>query len=155
MQKRTSLRIWLILLTVFWGPWLLAWYVAEHSEQFTIPKMNYGTLISPMITLHSANLAGMWTIVTVEDHCDNTCEDSLQEITRVGDALGADRKRFKIARLKTLRLPEEEAQALTKVGAPWIIVDPKGEAMLSYHKPLDPRRMLRDVKRLMYVSRTE
>ena len=122
------------------------------------------------------SLEGHWVLVYVgASHCDHQCRESLYYMRQVRTALGKEMSRVKRLWLVTddgqpdaeilqgqdgLEVAHGDAAWLNKLakdGAPATgrvhVVDPLGLVMLRYPEQLEPKRMVRDLERLLKYSR--
>jgi hypothetical protein len=137
---------------------------------------NYGELIAPPRALAGAPFAGLrgkWVLVAVDAAaCDAWCEKKLYYLRQLRRAQGKDMERIERLWLVTddARPRAELAQAFegTRVqradpalvrsfaGNPVdhiYVVDPLGNLMMRYPREPDPSKMLKDLQRLLRVSR--
>ncbi|MDW8469470.1 MAG: cytochrome C oxidase subunit I [Burkholderiales bacterium] len=154
------------------GAWLAWWLDLAPGA-----TGNYGTLIAPqpLEAPALAPLKGRWVLVQIDGGaCDAYCERKLYFMRQLRRATGRDMRRVErlwlvsddvapapallaaiegtvIARADAgllARFPAEESPA-----AHIYLVDPLGNLMLRFPRDPDPSRMLKDLQRLLKVSR--
>ena len=129
---------------------------------------NYGELIEPrpLALPPFAGLRGKWVLVSADaPACDERCERKLYFMRQVRRAQGKDMER--IERLWVLTAPGEprrglldayEGTRLARVAAsPFqpehiYLVDPLGNLMMRFPENADPKRMIKDLGRLLKYS---
>jgi hypothetical protein len=179
--RRNRLKLVLLAL-LFFGPALLAWVLILLGWR-PAGSTNHGQLVQPPIPIETAGLAGAaggldeaafkghWTMLLVmRGPCGDECLQMLDQSARVHIALNRNMDRL----TRVLVLPERVAppQGLQGVavlsadvaqlerwtnGAPGAVqlVDPAGFRMMSYPLPLDGRGVLKDLERLLRVSKRD
>ncbi|GGC11363.1 hypothetical protein GCM10011352_42310 [Marinobacterium zhoushanense] len=146
--SKSRLTLWLIWLIA-----LLPMLGAGIAYQFQLPvtsgQVNRGELLVPVQTLSqwggSAELfTGHWTLVFRHDgDCDVACDQQLQSLRSVHDALGRDADRVRVEHLQSTTLLESGI---------WV-VDPNGNLVLRYTQEQLGEPLLEDLKRLLKVSK--
>jgi hypothetical protein len=129
-----------------------------------------------------SSLQGRWVMLSVDrGECDSHCIGKLWQMRQLRLAAGADRERIErvwlidgeavpdarllaefagtiVARLDPSRLraalPLPQAAGAAMADPIWLL-DPAGAVMLRWPRDADPRRMKRDLDRLLSVSRTD
>lgn len=168
------------LALVFFGP-LLAAYWLYFSDGLERDSVNYGTLLSPPVSLDAklhfdTSLRGRWTLwVLPGQRCDNVCADALVTISQVRLATGREIDRIEralltspddplvsnseqhpglhvFARNEVLGMELADAFGTLAMGHIYIM-DPVGNVIMRY--PIAPERkpMLGDLKKLLKFSR--
>ena len=131
---------------------------------------NYGELIPPKVIAPLSELRGKWVLVTFDAAgCDAYCERKLYIMRQVRRAQGKDMER--IERLWVLTdagkpradvLVASEGMQVGRFAAdefPGIpsdhiyVVDPLGNLMMRFPRDPDPSRVIKDLQRLLKVSR--
>ena len=116
-------------------------------------------------------LTGVWSVVhVVEAGCGQPCEEELHETRQVRIALGKDANRVqRVLLLLAPAVPGEEGDLLADhpnlivarprgsafsdgVDSVWL-VDPLGNMILRYPPGYEPRGLLKDIKRLLKLSK--
>jgi hypothetical protein len=148
---RRLLSPWPLFMLVFWGPWLFAWYWNLYPDTWSFSTVNRGNLIKPVIAVDDDRFTGHWTLAylnqTNTSTCDTNCAEALEANKIVIQALGKDSSRViqeVIANSSKFNTLPEDTR--------WILIDPKGKAMMSYPNELSQQALLKDLKRLLYVS---
>jgi hypothetical protein len=136
---------------------------------------NYGELIEPRtLTAEPFRaLRGKWVIVTLDAAaCDAWCEKKLYYLRQLRRATGKDMERVERLWLITdaarpraelaqafegTRLQVADAALVRSFGGEpadhLYLVDPLGNLMMRYPRDADPSKMLKDLQRLLRVSR--
>ncbi|HEX7025816.1 MAG TPA: SCO family protein, partial [Gammaproteobacteria bacterium] len=124
------------------------------------------------------DLRGKWTLVFVPpDDCDETCKRNIYHMRQVWAGLG--REAHRVQRLLILRAPaqwdvlrgflenypnmpvafdadgaliNQIAHSEASLGVKIYLVDPLGNLMMAFPQTLDPRDMLKDLKKLLKIS---
>lgn len=147
-----------------------AYYLGWHGK-----SGNYGELIAPRRLEGAAfrPLRGKWLLVTFDGAaCRAECEKKLYLVRQVRRAQGANAERIERLWLVTGggepradllaategsrigRLSAGEEQAFPGEPAEHIyLVDPLGNLMMRYPREPDPAKMIKDLERLLKVSR--
>ena len=94
-----------------------------------------------------------WQLVlTATDDCNARCDGWWEKLDKVHVALGKDRERVLLERVgeggKDL-----QAETLEQLGDAVWIVDPLGNLVLKYSMNDQPKQLLRDLRKLLKVSR--
>ena len=153
-------------------------YGALIDPQVPVPGLSLQRLDGTVFDI--ASLRGSWVMLTVDRaECLDACRAKLWNMRQVRTATGKDRDRIERVLLltdeaptTTLLLREFEGthflRASTKELAPFLalpadgcaglddcvwLIDPLGHLMLRWPKAADPRRMKKDVDRLLRASR--
>ena len=150
-----------------------AYYLGWHGSN----KANYGELLAPRMLEAAAfkPLRGKWLLVTFDPAlCSAQCEEKLYVVRQVRRAQGAGAERIERVwvisdggeppeRLRaaiegTHFLPLAEAAPLDAFPpgdrrAFIYLVDPLGNLMMRYPADPDPKRMIKDLERLLKWSR--
>lgn len=181
--QRRGRRNMLLLALVFFGPLLLAvlMYYGVFDLRPT-GTTNYGRLVRPPMVLPESatvptGMRGHWTLlVPVRGDCDGACRERLAEIRDVRLVLGAEADRVERVLLSDAALSEpawyaDEFPGLTVVApgsAGWdalhdaaagltvpglYLVDPLGNVMMAYPPDPDQKLLLKDLKKLLKLSR--
>jgi len=151
-QKTTSSRLTL------WSIWLLALLplvgaVLAYGLQLPVTSgsINQGELLEPVRPLShwggdADRFTGHWTLVLKGDgQCDSDCEQQLERMRSVHDALGRDADRV---RVQTVQAP-----AVPSLGSGIWLVDPYGNLVLHYTREQLGEPLLQDLKRLLKISK--
>lgn len=170
-------RAKLVLLALFFalpaaGAWL-AWWL-ELAPGAT---GSYGTLIAPqpLAAEALAPLRGRWVLVQIDSGaCDAACERKLYFMRQLRRATGRDMTRIErlwlvsddvvpapalAAAIEGTVIARADARLIERFpaeGSPAVhiyLVDPLGNLMLRFPHDPDPSRMLKDLQRLLKVSR--
>jgi hypothetical protein len=154
------------------APFVLGWlaYVFEWTGGKTA---NYGELLSPQIIAVEPfqGLRGKWVLVTLDPAaCDAACERKLYYMRQIWRAQGKNMERVErlwiitdggapradlLAGIAGTRLAKS-TPPLAFPGAATehiYVVDPLGNLMMRFPKDADPARMLKDIQRLLRLSR--
>lgn len=181
--RRRGRRNMLLLALVFFGPLLLAvlMYYGVFDLR-PASTTNYGDLIQPPIVLAEeatvpTGMRGRWTLLMpVRGECGDACRQRLDEVRDVRLVLGAEADR--VGRLLLSDVAPagpawyaERHPGLTVVApgtAGWeplwasteslavpglYLVDPLGNIMMAYPPNPDQKRLLKDLKKLLKLSR--
>lgn len=109
-----------------------------------------GRLVEPVQTLQQwggdrSEFVGRWHILMVSPKtCEVRCEEQLDALRRIHDALGREADRVRVSRQSV------EENALTE--GVWI-VDPLGNLVLQYPESQIGKPILEDLKHLLRISR--
>lgn len=180
---RRGRRNMLLLALVFFGPLLIAALMYYGVLDFRpASTTNYGRLIEPPVVLDAGateptGMRGRWTLlVPVRGRCESACRDRLQEIRDVRLVLGAEADRVARVLVTDSVRPDNEWLAAEQAGlvvvspgadgwAPlWdamaelelpgvYLVDPLGNVMMAYPPDPDQKLLLKDLKKLLKLSR--
>ena len=170
-------RVKIALLSAFFAlPFALAW-LAWWLDWAPGSTSNYGEFISPPRPLAAPALAalrGKWVLVSFDAAaCDAYCEKKLYFMRQMRRAQGKDQDRVERLWLVTdARQPRAEllnaieGTRVERAGAlpaqfpaaatPMdhiYVIDPLGNLMMRFPREPDPSRMLKDLQRLLKVSR--
>lgn len=178
-QRRSDRRTFLLVAVAFLGTPLLAtlWYAygdAGHGS-----RVNRGTLIDPPRPIEGAAALGLtdkWTfVVRARESCDAPCAETLLMLRQLRLSFGkdamllsrvlvsaqpeADRAALAAAHPDLRVLGAGEARALIAVlgstePGQSVVVDPLGNAMLSYAPATPPADVKADMKRLLKNSQS-
>ncbi len=170
-------RAKLALLALFFLAPVAAAWLAWWLEIVPGATGNYGTLIAPrpLEAPELAALRGRWVLVQIDSGaCDAYCERKLYLMRQVRRATGRDMLRverlwlvsdevapspaLKAAIEGTAIVPADprllaQFPAEGAASAHIYLVDPLGNLMLRFPHDPDPAKMLKDVQRLLKVSR--
>lgn len=155
MIKKNTLT-WLILLLLFFGSPISAWYLyTYHSDRLT-RTIHKGTLIQPLIPTKTLSLfdlntqqkinteqfQGKWLLMYITTQpCVETCQKDLYKMRQVHVALGKEQSRV-----------ERIAVTTSDIETGLYIVDPQGNVMMRYPLDVVPRALKDDLSRLLKVS---
>lgn len=173
--RRRSRLVLVGLAALFFGPLLLSWaYQRMGFDWYPAPKLS-GVLIQPPIEVPleaaAAIPAGHWKLVTAGE-CDDTCWQTLVDLRQIwrslpryqdamlrihvhpaGRGLSADRLAQQPGLLEIEDQDGHLLAALAGAAPPadtaFVLVDPRGFAMLRYRKDYDPRAARKDIDHLL------
>jgi hypothetical protein len=178
--RRNRLTLWLIL-AVCAAP-IIASYVAYYVWQPS-GHVNYGELIAPRAlaeaTLQTldgrpfrwSEVRGEWVLLNLDPaSCDERCRTKLVYTRQVRLAQGNDAERVErvwivtdggspdpllLAEHPGLRVVRTAASSAIRTFSPdhIYVIDPLGNLMMRFPSDPDPRRMLKDVSRLLRHSK--
>lgn len=98
------------------------------------------------------NLSRWQLLLTVTDDCSVECDGWWEKLDKVHIALGKDRERVLLQRIgeggKDLK-----SETLEQLGDAVWIVDPLGNLVLRYSVSDQPKLLLRDLRKLLKISR--
>lgn len=122
-------------------------YYGGFGPQGSVAK---GELLDPVLTVQewggeADTYAGRWSILKTQlGACDSACDESLEPLRRVHDALGREANRVQVIGLGSDKTKLEPAI--------WI-VDPLGNLVMRYSTDAELKELLEDLKKLLKVSR--
>jgi cytochrome oxidase Cu insertion factor (SCO1/SenC/PrrC family) len=180
MQKKTFFLLLALFILPFVLGTAYFQYITSTGGQSTT---NYGTLVSPMKPIKNTSTKGFWTFVVFAQECDELCKRRLlsAETTRV--LTNENMKRMRTLFISTNPLKEEykPTNLRAKIDTPFtqpasrqqwqeissqfqlsneqllnniLLIDPLGNFMMMYPKDKqDPKKILKDLKRLLKYSR--
>lgn len=138
---------------MFWLIWAMALVplaiamAAFFSDWRPADQVNYGQLYPAGTTLASMQLEqqlppdGRWQLVLISPgHCDTACAEWQQRLPNLHAALGKERERL------VLRQLSADQQRLA-------LADPLGNLVLYYELTQSPQAILKDLKRLLKLSK--
>ena len=152
-----------------WAAWYFGWGIGKGG--------NYGELIAPRSLSEPpfSDLRGKWVLVTFDAAaCDAYCEKKLYFMRQVRRATGKEIQRVERVWVVTdgkapapallaaiegtvlVQTDERLLAAFPAEGSPAAhiyLVDPIGNLMLRFPRDADPSRMIKDLQRLLRVSR--
>lgn len=169
----------LIVAAVFFLPLAVAMWLYFASGWRPAPGAQHGELIDPPRTLPAASLRGSWSLVLlIAGPCDAACVASLEEMGRVRLALDKDIPRVRRVLLHDggccnpppAALAEPDVLVIAATGADGeslralfppaadggrrvYIVDPHGNLVMGYPSAGSGRGLLKDLDRLLRLSR--
>jgi len=169
----------LFIAAIFFVPLAAATWLYFSSGWRPASGAQHGELIQPPRALHSPALRGSWSLVLLlAGPCDPACVASLEEIGRVRLALGKDIPRVRRVLLHDGRccepglavLGDPDVLVLAAAGADGealralfppaadggrriYIVDPHGNLVMGYPSAGAGRGLLKDLERLLRLSR--
>jgi cytochrome oxidase Cu insertion factor (SCO1/SenC/PrrC family) len=174
-DKRKARRTLLIIFGVCIAPFILA--AIAYNFFPTRERVNYGELLEPRPLPGTAleKLKGKWVLLQVDGGaCDAACEKKLFNMrqTRIAQNREMDRVERVWIRLDD-KTPDERIAPLVEgvhviadpgpefrkafpgeAAAHIYVIDPLGNVMLRYPPDADPKKMMKDLSRLLKVSRT-
>lgn len=140
------------LFWVIWGvglvPVLLAVLVWASGLGVPDKGINQGELVQPVRTLEQwggdpDQHTGHWSLLLVhESNCSGECEQQLESLKRVHDALGREADRVRV----DSTLPGQLTPGI------WV-VDPLGNLVLRHPLSYEGKALLADMRRLLKASR--
>lgn len=165
-----------LLILVFITPPLLGAALFFGSDHLSLQKntTNYGTLIQPPQSIQHSQIQfqGKWTLLMhSEQNCNQVCADQLQLMHTIRLLMNDKMRRIQTVWFytepvdsqatippinHTISISQSFAQQLPKSTHPNAIflVDPLGNVMMRYEQaPLDVKRVLKDLGRLLKYSR--
>jgi hypothetical protein len=168
-------RIKLALLAAFFILPMAASWVVWHFDLAPGATGNYGTLLPPRPVLPAqlAALKGRWVLVQFDaGACGEACERKLYIMRQMRRAQGREMQRVERLWLLTDSI-QPRAELLAAIEGTLIVpapadagfpaersvlehiylVDPLGNLMLRFPRDPDPSRMIKDLQRLLKVSR--
>lgn len=122
-------------------------YFGGFAPQTSVAK---GELLDPVLTIEqwggeADRFTGAWSILkTHSDVCDQRCDESLEPLRRVHDALGREANRVQV-----IGLGSDKTQLEPGI---WV-VDPLGNLVMRYGLETELKELLEDLKKLLKVSR--
>ncbi|WP_420599374.1 hypothetical protein [Neptuniibacter sp.] len=112
----------------------------QHIEQWQLQRQ------------HQPSQLGWQLLLTAPDHCRKNCDQLWGVLSNLHTALGKDRDRVQLYRIS--KQPEDlKSSKLPELGAAVWIVDPLGNVVIRYSLDEPPKQMLRDLRKLLKVSR--
>ena len=182
INRLKLLGIGVIAVVPVLGSYLLYWFWAPDRftnygtllEPRPAPKANFETVSGE--TFGFEQLRGRWVFVTVDSgECEATCEHKLWEMRQVRQAQGKDLSRIeRVFLIDDARLPGEHIRG-DYAGTFFVrakdmglldsfpaqqsprnhiyLIDPLGNLMLRFPEGADPKRMIKDLTRLLKYSR--
>ena len=179
MDRRRGRRQLLLVASIFFVPLAVAIWLYFSSGWRPAPGAQHGELIDPPRALPSAALRGSWSLVLLlAGPCDPACAASLEEMDRVRLALDKDIPRVRrvllhdggccepgLAELtgpdlRVLAATGAEGSSLRALFPPAAdggrriyIVDPHGNLVMGYPSAGSGRGLLKDLERLLRLSR--
>lgn len=177
-HRRRGRRQLLLVAAVFFVPLAAATWMYFYSGWRPAPGAQHGVLVDPPRALPSQALRGSWSLVLLlAGPCDPACVAALEELGRVRAALDKDMPRVRrvllhdggccapglpvLAQSDVLVLAGAgpDGAALRALfppvqGGPGIyIVDPHGNLVMGYPSAGAGRGLLKDLERLLRLSR--
>ena len=178
-ERRRGRRTLLVIAAVFLAPLAAAMWLYYSSGWRPLPATQHGMLIDPPRALPPGALRGSWSLVLLHaGPCDAACVASLEELGRVRLALDKDIVRVRRVLLHDggccdpgiPLLADPDVLVLAAVDAEGgvpralfppvpgatecvYIVDPHGNLVLGYPSTGAGRGMLKDLERLLRLSR--
>ncbi len=155
----------------FWAVWaagllplllaLLLYFMPLAAPPGTVEK---GELLEPGTVLEDWKITdasgeqfvyqGTWQVwLTVGSECTPACEHWRQQLGQIKQALGRDRARVQWYTLSQSTGSELRSARLDQLGDAIWLADPHGNLILRYRWQQPPRDLLRDLRRLLRVSR--
>jgi hypothetical protein len=178
-QRRRGRRVALLILAFCAAPTVAAWlaYFVWQPQS----RSNYGELIAPHplpdpdlrgldgAAFHLSQLRGKWVLLQIDSAaCAEACRKKLVYMRQVRTALGREADRVErvwliddTAEPDPALLREHEGLKIARAAAGQLpiapgyiyLVDPPGNLMMRFPEDPDGRKMLRDLARLLRVSR--
>ena len=159
---------------LFWSGWRPAKFV-NHGELLQPPRLlpESGLTHADGRSLPTSELRGKWLLVMpVDQPCDATCQQNLQQMRQVHIALNKEQSRLQrvfissVASDPALKKMQQDLpdvvvasttnkdwrKALDSNGQTIYVVDPLGNIMMRYTDPADMRGVLKDLERLLKYS---
>jgi len=178
-ERRHGRRQLLLVACIFFVPLAAATWLYFSSGWRPAPGAQHGELVDPPRALPSASLRGSWSLVLLlAGPCDAACVASLEDMGRVRFALDKDIPRVRRVLLHDggccapgiAVLTEPDVLVLAATGADGeplralfppdpgggrriYIVDPHGNLVMSYPSAGAGRGLLKDLERLLRLSR--
>lgn len=148
------------------APFLLGW-AAYYFGWGAGSSGNYGELIAPRpVAGPLAPLKGKWVLVTFDAAaCDAACEKKLYVVRQVRRAQGKESDRMerlwvvtdggkpKPGLLAAIEGSHVATGQLDFQGEDIYLVDPLGNLMMRFPRDPDPKKMIKDLQRLLKYSR--
>lgn len=152
-MSRPRLEFWLVA-ALFGLPFVAAWWLAFFPGLIKEEGNHYGELIEPIMP---TGIDGAWrAVVPAPAGCDPSCKQTVKKVSLVKRALGAEGRRIAPP---IVCAPGEIQEACAHL-APLlsdrtavILIDPLGNAMMRYGPEMSTRDLLKDMERLLRVSR--
>lgn len=170
----------LLLALVFFGPLIVA-YVMYFGGSDRQAETNYGVLLDPPVSLDAklhfdADIRSRWTLLLLVNgnRCDESCEKTLIDMRQIRLATGREIDRIERMVLIDGALPEPllsahpglrtlnrqsnigaaVSSALTSLETDRLyVIDPIGNVILKYSLQPDRKLMLKDIRKLLKLSR--
>ncbi len=174
MDRRAKGRLKLsCIIAVFIIPLGLAWHFYDSRILHESDKVNHGRLIQPPWKIQDYTKEGwpnIWSFIYVpKGDCQTQCKHALTTMRQVRLVLGKDQNRVRNMVLVTGK-PEKILSDLLKdefkntkqlsiaPNNPFLadhiyVVDPLGNVILDYSGNIQPKAVLKDMQRLLKVSR--
>lgn len=131
---------------------------------------NQGAFVQPLTTTEQLGwktaeqapltTSGQWWLWTVADQCDDVCAGALQKLRAAHILLNREAKRVRrgLTTAESFVVPEDQPDLvriltpLQRVQDGIYIVDPNGNLVFFYPIDINPKLLLKDLKRLLKVS---
>ncbi len=155
MNKTSFWMIWL----VGFVPMLVAIVMYFFGVMLPQDKKHGGELLSGQhidqweLQAGSTEGARRWQLLlTAPEQCHMSCEQIWEVLGNLHTALGKDQERVQLFRVS--KTPEDLfTSKLQELGAGVWIVDPHGNLVIKYSLDEPPKQMLKDLRKLLKVSR--
>ncbi|MDO6563865.1 hypothetical protein Q4488_10775 [Amphritea sp. 1_MG-2023] len=142
--------------TVFWLVWAVAFIpligasLAYYSDWRPVQQITRGELYSPGVKLNDvlvvesgATIEGSWQLILLVDKdCADECRRWQEVLPSLQTSLGKDSDRLHWQRIESRDL-----------GAGLLLADPLGFMVTRYSLSLPPQAIIKDLKRLLRISK--
>ena len=150
-------------------------YLSPNS--FTKSTVNYGAFVNPVISTtdrdivfnknQKASVQGIWTLAYVTKHCEQSCQNTLEDMDTIRILTNENMRRIQSLLLTSNVAANTGAQVLQAYGSDTLmqqlskfpdnhlfLIDPLGNIMLHYNPAdLNIKRVIKDLHRLFKYSR--
>lgn len=158
-------KFFIICLVLSVAPVLFAgfWQFYGHSN----PTLQKGNLLDNSVYIQTnkfKNEAPKWYLARVANfNCDSNCQGQMYLLERLKIATGKNQLRVKTAMVALKPIQSQDTVVVTKKKMNQIrqnihqddilIIDPRGQIVMSYKGDVDPRKISQDLKKLLKFSR--
>lgn len=158
-------KFFIICLVLSVTPVLFAgfWQFYGHAN----PTLQKGNLLSKTVYIKTNKFSDedpKWYLARVANfNCDASCQGQMYLLERLRLATGKNQKRVKTAMVALQPIHSQDTVVVTKEKMNQIrryvhqdsilIVDPRGQVVMSYKGDVDPRKISQDLKKLLKFSR--
>ena len=164
----------LLIVFVFFSPFLFAYYYFINDATTTRGTTNYGTFLQEQITIDLSTKSDdeHWMFVQlISDDCNVKCQENMHMLRQINTALGKDMhrvRRYIIFEKNTQKVnvyiknypkvivldnSEKIYNKLSKMEERIFIADPFGNIILGYKNDFLPKGLLKDIKKLLKFSK--
>lgn len=168
MAKKALIHI-IAIMVIGILPWVFAWLTYHHPTIWHHPTSNVGQLVQPIVSMKEISLhpkltpseRNKWLLALVTPECDEACRLTVERLKNLKKASGKYYDRIELLVISEKKFPHAmpgvtyhraNVTGVLSHKNHLYLVDPKGNMVLYYSRPVAYKGVLKDLKHLLRFS---